>query len=42
MSQTLHGTYLHTKKIIHCLPEIQIQLGVLYFYVLNMTTQVQA
>lgn len=29
MSQILHGTYL---------PEIQIKLGILYFYLLNLAT----
>lgn len=29
MLQRLHGKYLY-QKIIHCLPEIQIELGIMY------------
>lgn len=37
VSQILHGTYLH-KKYVHHLSEIQTWLGVLYVYLLNLTT----
>ena len=37
MSQILHEIYSYKKIICH-LSEIQIQLGVLYFYLLNLAT----
>ena len=29
---------MYTKKISHCLSKIQIELGILYFYLLNLAT----
>lgn len=37
MSQILHGTYLYSTSMCRS-SETQIQLGILYFYLLNLTT----
>lgn len=38
MLQVLHEACLYSKRIL-CLFEMQIYLGILYFYLLNLVTQ---